>query len=84
MAEIDLLLVLVPFVEREIDDPAQLEAVAIDEVQLLAGAGARRAREGVELLRVAGDEEAGVAVIEAELDADRLGALLADVLGVCC
>ena len=37
--------------------------------------------ELVELLRIAGDEEGGVAVFEAELGADRLGAFLADVLG---
>src|SRR5690606_13825184 len=37
--------------------------------------------EGHELLRVARDEEAGVAITEAELCADRFGALLADVLG---
>src|SRR5690606_22265866 len=31
--------------------------------------------------RIAGGEEAGVAGLEAELQADRLGALLADILG---
>ena len=46
VGEVDLLLVLVPLEEREVDDPAQLEAVAVDEVQFLAGAGARGAREG--------------------------------------
>src|SRR5690606_25102582 len=81
VGEVDLLLVLGPLVEGEVDDPAAFEAVAVDEVQLLAGAGARLAREPVELRRVAGDEEAGVAVVETELRADRLGALLADVLG---
>ena len=81
MGEVDLLLFLAPFVEREVDDPAQLEAVAVDEVQFLAGAGAGFAGELVELGRIAGDEEAGVAVFEAELGADRFGALLADVLG---
>src|SRR5690606_13994596 len=39
------------------------------------------ARELAELGRIAGDEEAGIAVVEAELRADRLRALLADVLG---
>src|SRR5690606_9831335 len=38
--EVDLLLVLIPFVEREIDNPAKLETIAVDKVQLLAGAGA--------------------------------------------
>src|SRR5207249_8953759 len=77
----DLLLVLVPLEEREVDDPAQFETVAVDEVQLLAGARARRAGEVHELLRVAGDEKGGVAIGKAQLPAQRLGALLADVLG---
>src|SRR5690606_4917034 len=81
VAELDALLVLVPFVEGEIDDPAQFEAVAVDEVELLAGAGARSTCERGEFLRIAGGEEAGIAVLEAELPADRLGALLADILG---
>src|SRR5690606_27121706 len=74
-------LVLVPLVEGEVDDPAQLEAVAVDEVELFTGAGARGAREGHELLRVARNEEAGIAIAKAKLGADRLGALLADILG---
>jgi hypothetical protein len=78
--EVDLLLVLVPFVEREVDDPAEFETVAVDEVQFLAGAGAGFARKLVELGRIAGDEEAGVAVFEAQLLPDRFGALFANVL----
>src|SRR5262249_35526816 len=80
MGEVDLLLVLVPFEEREIDDPAKLETVAIDQVQLFADLGARLAGKLVEFRRLAGDEEAGVALIEAELGADRFGALRTDVL----
>ncbi len=38
VGEVDLLLFLVPFEEREVDDPAELEPVAVDEVQFLAGA----------------------------------------------
>src|SRR5690606_5973328 len=81
VAEVDPLLVLVPLVEREVDDPAEREAVAVDEVQLLARPGTGRAGEGHELLRVAGDEEAGVAIGEAELFTNRFGTLLANVLG---
>ena len=43
--EVDRLGFLVPFVEREIDDPAQLEAVAVDQVELLAGPRAGSARQ---------------------------------------
>ncbi len=61
MGEVDFLLVLVPLEEREVDDPAKREAVAVDQIQFLAGAGARRAREGDEFFRIAGDEERGIA-----------------------
>src|SRR4029450_13812638 len=61
--------------------PAQFETLAVDEVQFLAGACARGAREGDELLRVAGNEEGGVAIGKAKLLTDRLGALLTNVLG---
>jgi hypothetical protein len=81
VAEIDLLFVLVPFVEREVDDPGEFEAVAVDQVEFLAGARARIAGKPGELFRVAGSKEAGVARLQAKLHADRLGALLADVLG---
>ena len=59
--EVDFLLLLVPFVHREIDDPAELEAVLGDQAELLADLGARRAGELDEILRLAGDKEAGVA-----------------------
>src|SRR5690606_9647966 len=80
-AEIDALFVLVPLVEGEVDDPGKFEALAVDEVQLLAGACARGPCEVHELLRIAGDEEAGIPVIEAELCADRVGAFRSDILG---
>lgn len=81
VSEVDLLFFLAPFEEREVDDPAKLEAVAIDEVQLVAGAGTRFAGKLVELGGIASDEEAGVAIVKTKLRADRVGALLADVLG---
>ena len=70
--EVDLLLFLVPFVHREVDDPAEVEAVLGDQAELLADLGARGAGELDEVLRLAGDEEAGVA--DAELRADRRSA----------
>ncbi|ODN68881.1 hypothetical protein A6302_03806 [Methylobrevis pamukkalensis] len=81
MGEVELLLLLVPLVEGEVDDPAELETLGVDEAEIGAGAGARLARELVELCRVTGRKEAGVAFGKAELGADRLGALRADVLG---
>src|SRR5690606_36436758 len=70
-----------PFVEREIDDPAQRELFGIDHAQIGANLGAGLAGELVEFLRAAGDEEHGIAVIEAELRLDRGGAFLADIPG---
>ena len=70
--EVDLLLVLVPFVHREIDDPAEFEHVGLADAEFIADADARRAREfgGLRLL-VAGEED-GVAGLEAGLGDDRL------------
>jgi len=81
VGEFHLLGVLVPFVERKVDDPAQLEPVAVDEVQFLAGAGAGVTGKAGEFGRIAGGEEAGVAILKPQLDADGFGALGADVLG---
>src|SRR5690606_30139496 len=79
--EIERLRFLVPFVEREVDNPAKLEPVLVDEVEIGTDARAGVARELVELLRIARDEEDGIALLQAELLADRLGALRADILG---
>ena len=38
MREVDLLVLVIPLVEREIGDPGQRELVAVDQVQLLAEA----------------------------------------------
>ena len=51
----------------KVDDPAELEAVLVDQVQLAADHGARLAGELVELVRVAGSEEDRIADLEAEL-----------------
>lgn len=81
VSEVDLLLFLAPFEEREVDDPAKLETVAIDQVQLVAGAVTRFTGKLVELGRIAGHEEAGIAIAKTELGTDRVGTLLADILG---
>src|SRR5262249_45975047 len=77
--EVDLLLFLVPFVHREVDDPAELEAVLVDESEIGTNLGARRPRELDEILGLAGDEEHGVADAKAELLAHRLRALRPEV-----
>ena len=79
--EIQRLFLVVPFIHREIDDPGELELVFPSVVRLQLGPDhvARLARDGCELARVAGEEERGVAGLEAKLDAQRLGALGADV-----
>src|SRR5690606_27903959 len=79
--EVDLFLVFVPLVERKVDNPAKLEPVAIDQVQLLASARAGGACKGSELFRIACRKEAGVAITQAKLLADGFGTLLADILG---
>ncbi len=81
MREVDLLLVLVPLVEREVDDPGEREAVLVDELELSPDSVARTSRELVEVGRIAGGEEHRVADLEAHLLLDRSGALRPDVLG---
>ncbi len=38
MREVELLVVFVPFIEREVDDPGQFKTITVCEVQLIAGA----------------------------------------------
>ncbi len=81
MGEVDLLLLLAPFVHREVDDPAQLEAILLDKVEVLTDFGARRTGKLDEFLRLAGDEEHRVAVLQAELRAQLFGPLRAEIVG---
>ncbi len=81
MAEVDLFLVFVPLIEGEVDDPGELELIAVDQIELFARPRAGGAGKGGEFLRVACSEETGIAVLKAKLGADRLGALRADILG---
>ena len=57
MAEVDLLLLLVVLIHREVDDPAEAESAFLDEIELLGCAGAREARELRRLGFLAGREE---------------------------
>ena len=81
VGEVDLLLLLVPLVHRKVDDPAELELVLIDQIQLAADLGARLAGELVELGRIAGGEERRVAHLEAHLLPDGACPLGTDILG---
>ena len=53
----------------------------VDKLQILADFHAREPGEFGEFVRIASDEERGVARLEAERKADRLDALRADVIG---
>src|SRR6201995_5801256 len=81
MREVDLLVLFVIFVHREVDDPGKLEAFLVDQVQLLAEPGTRKAGELPEFLGIAGHKEGSVALLQAKLRADRRRALGADVVG---
>src|SRR3954469_10435449 len=79
--EVDLLVFLVVLVHREVDDPGEFEALLVDQVQLLAELGAGKTCKFPELLRITGDEEGGIALLQAELRADSSGTLRADIVG---
>src|SRR5882724_6571130 len=66
MREVDLLLLLVPFVHRKVDNPTELEPVLGDEIELLAHLVACRTRELDERRRIAGYEEASVTVLQTQ------------------
>src|SRR5205085_8709638 len=81
VAELDLPGLLVPFVHREIDDPAEAEGALLIEPELLADAVARLAGERAELGRQPGDEEHGVAVLQLQFLAQACGALRPETAG---
>ena len=79
--EVDLLVFLVVLVHREVDDPGEFEPILVDQVQLLAEFGSREACKFPEFVGIAGDEERRIALLQAELRADRRGPLRADIVG---
>src|SRR5215470_17500449 len=81
MREVDPPLLLVPLIHREIDDPAELEAIGLGEPKLVADFDARLASKRSERLRRSRHKEHGIAIIEPDLLTDRLGPVRADVLG---
>src|SRR5579859_1566464 len=79
--EVDLLVVLVILEHWEVDDPAELEALLIDQAELFAHAGAGEAGELGRLRFLASREEQPVIRPEAERVGHRVHALFAMVLG---
>ena len=74
VGEVDLLLLLVPLVHREVDDPAELEGVGLADAEVGANPDARRARELGGLLGLVAGEEHRVARRELGLgDQNSLG-----------
>src|SRR5262249_17380824 len=65
--EVDSLLLFVPFIHWEIDDPAELEAILGDDSKLLADLAARGAGELGSGRRLVGDEEHAIAWPDAGL-----------------
>ena len=81
MGEVDLLVVFIPFVHGEVDDPAELELVLVHQPEVGPDLGAREPCELVEAVRLASSEEDRIARRQAELRPQRLRALRAQVLG---
>ncbi|MNQ77402.1 hypothetical protein D3C85_922680 [compost metagenome] len=81
VAEVDLLLFFRPFEHGEVDDPAELELLLVDQLQLRADAGAGQTGELGEDGGVAGGEEGGVALAQTQACHQGLGRLLTQVLG---
>src|SRR5690606_1105625 len=80
MAEVDALLVLVPLVEREIDNPAQFETFSVDETEFLTRPRTRRTGKARELRRISGGEETRISGLQAKLPTNGLGPFLANIL----
>jgi hypothetical protein len=81
VGEVDFLLFLVPFEEREIGDPREFKAVLIREVQVFAHLVAGGTGELHEFFGVARHEEGSIAIGKAELLTDGFRALRADIVG---
>src|SRR5439155_26456296 len=79
--EINLLLVVIIFKHREIDDPAEAECVLFDQVELFGDASARRASELCRVGLLACREEDAVIRTKAHRDREPVHALVPVVLG---
>ncbi len=67
VGKVDLLLLLVPFEHREIDNPAEGELVLVNEVQLLGDHVSSLAGEFIAFGRDTAHEEDGIALLQPKL-----------------
>ena len=81
VAEVDLLLLVIIFEHREVDDPAEAERALLDQVELLGDAGPGEAGELGGLVFLAGGEEDAVVGAKAHRLGQLVHALGAVVLG---
>ena len=81
MFKVDLAGFFVFLVDREIDDPGKGETVFIRQTQFGTDNVTGTARDTFEGLGLAAKEERGIAHVQTQLLADRLGTLWPDVLG---
>src|SRR5690348_7108491 len=79
--ELDLAGFLVAFVHREIDDPTEFEDTVARQIEIAAEFDARGGGERPEYGGLAGDEEYGLAVLEAKLRPQTFGAFGAEIGG---
>src|SRR5262249_22980207 len=80
VGEVDLLVLLVPLVHPEIDDPADLEPAAVDQAEVGGAFVACRAGELAEFFWIATDEESSVTNLQSEPVANLIGSLDANSL----
>ena len=81
MREVDLLLLVIVFVHREVDDPGEFEPILVNQVQLFGEFGAREAGKLPKLVGIAGDEERGIAFLQPQGIAYSCRPFRADVIG---
>src|SRR5262249_1733489 len=80
VGEVDLLLLFVPLVHGEIDDPAEREPIAVDQPEVGTHFGARKAGEPDEVSGSTSDEEHRIASGEAQLIGNLFSSLWSDIL----
>lgn len=81
MRKVDIIVVIVKLVEREIDNKRKLKKVEIEEIKLLEWEGEGIEWEFVEIGRKERKEEEGIEVLKENMIEDRLGEILEDIIG---
>src|SRR5262249_50924312 len=80
MREVDLLLLFVPFVHGEVDNPAEIETVFRNESKFGTDLITRGPRELDEIARLSGNAEHRFSIVEPELRTHRSRSFRPDVL----